>query len=254
MKLNRLLILLGLLNLLIVSCEDPNNWGYDPNYDNMYRPIHFDIVEERPTSVIVSFTGVIDATKYVFEFSEGDSLLFNNIVRTETALVDTLTAYKEGSTVTATEYRLLFEDLHGTSRYSIRVKGVDDLTGKESGWTALCFDTPAEQIFTKVVPGITSATLQWDIEKEATNIKYGQLIQNDEPELDTDTLWIEDHQLTDTELQNGQLVISDLQIGTNYIAQILNDGILRGTYTFRTLGSSTSTLINVTPQDDINIV
>lgn len=73
MKLNRLLILLGLLNLLIVSCEDPNNWGYDPNYDNMYRPIHFDIVEERPTSVIVSFTGVIDATKYVFEFSEGDS-------------------------------------------------------------------------------------------------------------------------------------------------------------------------------------
>lgn len=254
MKLNRLLILLGLLNLLIVSCEDPNNWGYDPNYDNMYRPIHFDIVEERPTSVIVSFTGVIDATKYVFEFSEGDSLLFNNIVRTETALVDTLTAYKEESTVTATEYRLLFEDLHGTSRYSIRVKGVDDLTGKESGWTALCFDTPAEQIFTKVVPGITSATLQWDIEKEATNIKYGQLIQNDEPELDTDTLWIEDHQLTDTELQNGQLVISDLQIGTNYIAQILNDGILRGTYTFRTLGSSTSTLINVTPQDDINIV
>ena len=71
--------------------------------------------------------------------------------------------------------------------------------------------------------------MQWDIEKEATNIKYGQLIQNDEPELDTDTLWIEDHQLTDTELQNGQLVISDLQIGTNYIAQILNDGILRGT-------------------------
>lgn len=60
--------------------------------------------------------------------------------------------------------------------------------------------------------------------------------------------------MTDTELQNGQLVISDLQIGTNYIAQILNDGILRGTYTFRTLGSSTSTLINVTPQDDINIV
>lgn len=54
---------------------------------------------------------------------------------------------------------------------------MDDLTGKESGWTALCFDTPAEQIFTKVVPGITSATLQWDIEKEATNIKYGQLIQ-----------------------------------------------------------------------------
>lgn len=35
-----------MLNLLIVSCEDPNNWGYDPNYDNMYRPIHFDIVEE----------------------------------------------------------------------------------------------------------------------------------------------------------------------------------------------------------------
>ena len=60
MKLNRLLILLGLLNLLIVSCEDPNNWGYDPNYDNMYRPIHFDIVEERFTSVIVSFTGVIE--------------------------------------------------------------------------------------------------------------------------------------------------------------------------------------------------
>ena len=99
MKLNRLLILFGLLSLLVVSCEDPNNWGYDVNYDRMYRPIHFDTVEEMPTSVIVSFTGVIGATKYVFEFSEGDSLLFNNIVRTDTALVDTLTAYRQESIV-----------------------------------------------------------------------------------------------------------------------------------------------------------
>lgn len=254
MKLNRLLILFGLLSLLVVSCEDPNNWGYDVNYDRMYRPIHFDTVEEMPTSVIVSFTGVIGATKYVFEFSEGDSLLFNNIVRTDTALVDTLTAYKQESTITATEYRVLFEDLHGTSRYSIRIKGVDDLTGKESGWTPLCFDTPAEQIFTQVVSGITSATLQWDVEKEATNIRYGQLMSNADATLDPDTIWIGDHSLTDVELQAGQLIISDLQIGTNYVAQILNDGILRGTYNFRTLGSATSTLIKVMPGADINTV
>ena len=109
MKLNRLLILLGLLNLLIVS-EDPNNWGYDPNYDNMYRPIHFDIVEERPTSVIVSFTGVIDATNIYLNLVRETAFFLIILYVLETALVDTLTAYKEGNTVTATEYRLLFED------------------------------------------------------------------------------------------------------------------------------------------------
>lgn len=70
MKLNRLLILFGLLSLWVVSCEDPNNWGYDVNYDRMYRPIHFDTVEEMPTSVIVSFTGVIGATKYVLNLAK----------------------------------------------------------------------------------------------------------------------------------------------------------------------------------------
>lgn len=260
MKIKKLYLLMGLLVLSVAACEDANDWGYDPSHDRPFRPTQFETVEELPTSVQVSFNGVTDATKYVFEFSKGDSLLFNNIVRTDEILADTLTPYNDSPLEVSTEYRVWFHDLDGTSRYSLRLKGIDETTGRESAWIGLCFDTPNEQIFTQVIPGTNSAVLQWDTEKEANTIKYGEEVEI-EPETETtpavlDTIWADPITLTDIHLQAGELTISGLKSGTNYIAQIYNNSeteeVLRGTYKFRTLGSATSTPIIVNAGDDIN--
>lgn len=257
MKKTGLYLLAGLFIGGMAACEDANDWGYDAAHDRPFRPTQFETVEELPTSVQVSFKGVQDATKYVFEFSKGDSLLFNNIVRTDEVLADTLTPFSESPLVVSTEYRVWFQDLDGTSRYSIRMKGVDERTGRESGYIALCFDTPNEQIFTNVIPGTNSAVLNWDATKEATTIKYGEEVET-QPETKTtpavlDTIWAEPIALT-SDMQ-GQLTLEGLKSGTNYIAQIWNnaaDEVLRGTYDFRTLGSATAAPIEVKAGDDIN--
>lgn len=257
MKKNRFYLLTGLLMAGMTACEKANDWGYDAAHDRPFRPTQFETVEELPTAVQVSFKGVQDATKYVFEFSKGDSLLFNNIVRTDEVLADTLTPYSESPLVVSTEYRVWFQDLDGTSRYSIRMKGVDEKTGRESGYIALCFDTPNEQIFTNVIPGTNSVVLNWDATKEATTIKYGEEVET-QPETETtpavlDTIWADPITLT-SDMQ-GQLTLEGLKCGTNYIAQIWNnaaDEVLRGTYDFRTLGSATAAPIEVKAGDDIN--
>ena len=257
MKRNRLYLLAGLFIAGMTACEEANDWGYDAAHDRPFRPTQFETVEELPTSVQVSFKGVQDATKYVFEFSKGDSLLFDNIVRTDEVLADTLTPYSESPLVVSTEYRVWFQGLDGTSRYSIRMKGVDEKTGRESGYIALCFDTPNEQIFTNVIPGTNSAVLNWDATKEATTIKYGEEVET-QPETDTtpavlDTIWADPVTLT-SDMQ-GQLTLEGLKSGTDYIAQIWNnaaDEVLRGTYDFRTLGSATAAPIEVKVGDDIN--
>ena len=260
MKRNKLYLMAGLFALAIAACDDANDWEYDPSHDRPFRPTQFETVEELPTSVQVSFNGVTDATKYVFEFSKGDSLLFNNIVRTDEVKADTLTPYNDSPLEISTEYRIWFQDLDGTSRYSIRLKGVDEVTGRESAWIGLCFDTPNEQIFTQMIPGTNSAVLQWDIEKEANTIHYGEEVEL-EPETETtpavlDTLWAEPITLTPEQLQAGEITLSGLKSGTNYIAQIYNNSdteeVLRGTYKFRTLGSATSAPIIVNAGDDIN--
>lgn len=110
MKKTELYLLAGLFIGGMAACEEANDWGYDAAHDRPFRPTQFETVEELPTSVQVSFKGVQDATKYVFEFSKGDSLLFNNIVRTDEVLADTLTPYSESPLVVSTEYRVWFQN------------------------------------------------------------------------------------------------------------------------------------------------
>lgn len=195
-----------------------------------------------------------NATKYVFDFSEGDSLLFNNIVFTTELLVDTMNAYNKEVSEIKTEYRALFTDLNGTTRYSVRMKAVNGDTGMESGYVQLCFDTTDEQIFTTVTPGTTSVSLNWQAEKTATRIEYGELVKTEieGEEAKTDTIWATPHELTSTEKQAGELTIDGLKPGTNYITYIFNEKARRGSYKFKTLGSSKGTTISVKASDDIN--
>lgn len=247
-------ILLGILTFSVVACDEANEWEVDPGHDRLFRSTKFEVKEENPTSVLLSFRGVTNATKYVFDFSEGDSLLFNNIVRTAELLVDTMTAFNKEASEIKTEYRALFTKLNGTTRYSVRMKAVDENLGMESGYVQLCFDTTDEQIFTTVTPGTTTVALNWLADETATHIEYGELvkIEIEGEEARTDTVWATPHELTSTEKQAGELVIGGLKPGTNYLAYILNEKARRGSYKFKTLGSSGGTTISVAVSDDIN--
>ena len=247
-------ILLGIFAFSVIACEEANEWEVDPSHDRLFRSTKFEVKETNPTSALLSFRGVTNATKYVFDFSEGDSLLFNNIVFTTELLVDTMYAfYKEASEI-KTEYRALFTDLNGTTRYSVRMKAVNGDTGMESGYVQLCFDTTDEQIFTTVTPGTTSVSLNWQAEKTSTRIEYGELVKTEieGEEAKTDTVWATPHELTSTEKQAGELTIDGLKPGTNYITYIFNEKARRGSYKFKTLGSSKGTTISVKASDDIN--
>ena len=247
-------ILLGIFAFSVIACEEANEWDVDPSHDRLFRSTKFEVKETNPTSALLSFRGVTNATKYVFDFSEGDSLLFNNIVFTTELLVDTMNAYNKEVSEIKTEYRALFTDLNGTTRYSVRMKAVNGDTGMESGYVQLCFDTTDEQIFTTVTPGTTSVSLNWQAEKTATRIEYGELVKTEieGEEAKTDTIWATPHELTSTEKQAGELTIDGLKPGTNYITYIFNEKARRGSYKFKTLGSSKGTTISVKASDDIN--
>lgn len=247
-------ILLGIFTFSVIACEEANEWEVDPSHDRLFRSTKFEVKETNPTSALLSFRGVTNATKYVFDFSEGDSLLFNNIVFTTELLVDTMNAYNKEASEIKTEYRALFTDLNGTTRYSVRMKAVNGDTGMESGYVQLCFDTTDEQIFTTVTPGTTSVSLNWQAEKTATRIEYGELVKTEieGEEAKTDTIWATPHELTSTEKQAGELTIDGLKPGTNYITYIFNEKARRGSYKFKTLGSSKGTTISVKASDDIN--
>ncbi|MBQ8521482.1 MAG: DUF5123 domain-containing protein, partial [Bacteroides sp.] len=241
----------ALLLFAMPSCqEDANDWGFDEEHNRLFRSTNFELVKEEPTSVLLSFKGVTDATKYIFDFSQGDSLLFDNIVSTRELLADTMTAYRPDVSPVNTEYRMLFDNLNGTTRYSVRMKAVNEEKGMESGYSQLFFITPDEQIFTKVTPGTTIASLKWQADKEATTIKYAKL----EGETKVDTTWFEPHTLSSAEKAAGSWTIEGLDRGTNYIAQIFNNDVRRGVYRFTTLGAKGGTLIEVQPSDDINLL
>lgn len=61
-----------------------------------------------PTSIEIGYTKVVNATDYIFEFSE-DSMLFQNITRTVTIKADTLTPFAESTTQMKTEYRTILK-------------------------------------------------------------------------------------------------------------------------------------------------
>ena len=104
-------ILLGVLAFSAVACqEDANDWGIEPGHDRLFRTTEFKVADNTsPTSIMLSYRGITDASKYIFEFSKGDSLEFTNIVKTVEILADTLTPYRQETTAVKTEYRTLFK-------------------------------------------------------------------------------------------------------------------------------------------------
>jgi hypothetical protein len=224
---NLYFLLSGILLFAATACDDKaNDWGVDESHDRLFRPTAFTTSALRPTSIELRYFGVMDATRYMFEFSEGDSLQFNNIVKTVEILADTLTPYSEEATLVETEYRTRFEDLKGTTRYSVRMKAVSTTKNMESGYSQLYFVTPNEQIFTGATPALDKVTLSWIAGSAVTHIGYRTSLINEE------TI----RQLSSQEMAEGRAGITDLLPGASYQAVIYNNDARRGEITFRTLG------------------
>lgn len=224
----------------IISCEkDYNDWDVDPSYDGLFRSIVFEASRVEPTAVELKFTKAISGTKYVFEFSK-DSLEFNEIVRTVEVLADTLTPFATSTNQTKVEYRETFEGLNGTTGYSVRMKSVDEINNKESEYSQLYFETPAEQIFTNYLPTTSSLALNWTITPEVTNI----VLYNENLEL------LEDFNLTDQQKSSGTILLENLDQGTNYVIEIFNESNKRGTLNVGTTGLYDSEIYKVLPSDN----
>ncbi len=261
-------ILLSLLAISYTGCKDDSNeWEVYPEYDRPFSPTTFGIGEARPTSLKLEYTGVGQATNYLFEFSEvqlegadqlGGGLVdsevdrshfFDKIDITVNILADTLTAMNDVTSESARKYETWFDNLKGLTVYAIRMKAITS-DGRESKYTELLVKTPPEQIFKKTVGGLTKATIFWEADKEVTNLRYGEL--NEEM---TDTTWVANVTLDSSSKAGGKYVAENLTMGTSYVAQIFNGDNLRGTMNVKTLGAKPSSklgLIHVTPGMDIN--
>lgn len=233
---NKLLVFKVLILIMaMVSCEkDYNQWEVDSSTDRLFKSIIFEASAVKSTSVELKFTKSISATKYVFEFSK-DSLEFKNIVKSVEVLADTLTPFANSTTLTKVEYREIFDELDGTTGYSVRMKSVDEITGLESKYSQVYFETPAEDIFKGYLATSTTAILKWAISPRVTNISL----------YDETSVLIKNIVLTPEQKAVGMLTIDNLTNGTNYVAKIFNVDNNRGTLNFKTTGLLNSTIYKV---------
>lgn len=242
---NTLLTLIALImTLFIISCEKKvNQWKIDPSHERLFRPLVFEMVEgnNMPTSVQISYTKIVTADKYIFEFSE-DSLQFKNVVKTVEILADTLTPFSSSTTPNRIAYRTIFDGLEGNTGYSVRMKGVDSSSGLESGYSQFYFETGAEQIFIHWTTYTDKIQIFWTPTDKVTNITVsdttGQVIQNKE--------------LTPAEIDSASAVIKDLVPGTYYNITIYNNEKARGIKVLKTTGLKGGYLIKVNPGDAIS--
>ena len=151
--------------------------------------------------------------------------------------------------VSATTYRTLFKELNGTSKYSVRLRAVNQNNGKESKYVQAYFKTPSEQVFTNNILGLDNIMLYWEPNIAVTHISYGELKYQNEK---NDTIWAPKRIITDIEKKEGSLSVDGLKPGTNYVFVIYNELVRRGSLNLRTLGSNTGGMIKVNAGDDID--
>ncbi|MBD1435075.1 DUF5123 domain-containing protein [Sphingobacterium sp. DN00404] len=229
--------------LAMSSCEKKvNDWDVDPSYAGLFRSLSFETTNIGATDVEIGYTQTVSANKYIFEFSK-DSLEFNEIVKTVEILADTLTPFAPSTTPTRVVYRTIFEDLDGTSPYSVRMKGINTETGQESGYVELFFKTMAEQLFSGADISLDRITMHWPATDNVTHIVITDPINDDAEVKRVD--------LTASHKTAGVATITDLQPGKLYAVSIFNNDVLRGTRVLVTSGISGGEIIPVSPGDDI---
>lgn len=236
------LIAFVLIATSATSCiKKVNDWPVDPSHARLFTPLTFALSQANATSVELSYTQSISATKYVFEFSK-DSLQFNHIVKTVEVLADTLTPFAPSTTPTKVLYHTVFDNLDGTTGYSVRMKCVDTTTGLESNYSELYFQTLAEQLFTGSEASTDHIKVNWTPTDSVTNITVYDNSTSEQLQQIT---------LTAADKQAGTLDITGLSAGTNYKIVIYKNDVVRGTLVLKTTGLQGGVIIPVNPGDDI---
>ncbi len=237
------LTLLASVSIIATSCiKKANEWDIDPSHDRLFKSLVFEVVKTEATTVELKYTKAVSANKYIFEFSK-DNLEFNEIVKTVEILADTLTPFNESTTPTKVEYRTIFEELDGTTGYSVRMKSVDTVSGTESKYSQVYFETAAEQLFTSWDVFTDRINISWTPTDRVTHITVFDAATGEEVQKNT---------LTPVEIGAGNMELINLSPGTNYKIVIYNNEVERGTKILKTSGLQGGIIINVNPGDDIS--
>ena len=204
-----ILLFLVVFSITMVSCEDK----IDPLVEELevsrvFSPLDLTARIRNKTTVELSWTVKSDADYYIVEFSE-DSLVFGTISKTVTVQPDEIP---------------FLQLLDGETRYSARIKGVQENGIEDSKWSQISFMTDPENIFLPVEDGdidALQATVRWSPGAEVTHLLINPGDIN--------------HPFTDDEIAAGIATINGLSGETEYTATLYKDTKKRGTITFETL-------------------
>lgn len=235
MKLKSIFASLVMAAALFSSCDrDVNDWEVATGENRLFKPLIFEASTLKPTSIQIKHTKVVDAASYLFEFSKDAG--FATIDKQIVILADTLTPFADSNTAMKVEYRTWFEGFDGTTNYWVRMHAENKDATLKSKLSSFEFVTPAEQIFRGSRPTVNSLTMLWEPTDRVTHLVL----------MDTDSVAIETHELTATEIQNASATFENLEMGTPYIVQIFYNEVLRGTLNAKTSGFIGSVVLNVT--------
>lgn len=211
---NKWKYIIGCLLLGAASCSDAPDELTSVDYDRLFSPTSLDCRPINQVDCIVKWNAVVNATSYVVELYEGETL-GETPVRVDEVTEPTLT----------------YEGLLGETHYFVRVKAVGEAI-TESKWVEDTFETDPEQIFEAVANAdlqATQVTLRWPAGEEADVIT---LTPAD----------VEPYQITPEDIAAGCATITGLTPETEYTAVMTRGDKTRGTVTFTTpmdLGGAT---------------
>jgi len=214
------------------------------SHDRLFKPLSFRTLgNPKATSVDLVFSNIVEASKFVFEFSE-DSLQFNEIISTVELLSDTMTTvFANQDHITKREYLRTFGELNGNTRYSVRMRGVSRDGTRTSNYVEMTFVTPQEQLFDGVQYSFDWAKFSWAPGATVTDLELIDVATGEHAIADT--------KLTPSEIESGEKLVENLKVGTRYRANIYDDGRIRGSLDFKTAGMAGSVSYDVQPGDDI---
>lgn len=210
--------LLLLAGLASTSCENPNDWCPDSDYDRLFRTAEISITAEA-TEAEAKWSSRPNTEYYIIELSKEELTDEIALGGTSTSIV-----YGEDKSITSSPFTLT--DLDSDSYYYLRIKGMSSTN--ESNWTYYddgnSFKTKAEQIFNDIENADraeTSVRLSWEPGLSVTTIEVR--------EGTSEGTVIQTIPLDDAAKAAGEYTVTGLTPSTAYTFIIYNNDIKRGT-------------------------
>jgi hypothetical protein len=196
-----------LLVLLFTACADPMDEITNVDYPRAFSPIVK--VTSSTFSANVEWAVIDDATTYILELSEGDSLAFNNVILS----VDDLEALSYSLTGLLDEHQ-----------YSVRIKSkAFNESQEDSKWYGVAFKTNREEILSLGKIKKASAEVKFPANTEVTSLKIKPAIEG-----------VTEIALPPDAIATGSYLIEGLTPGTKYSVEIYRDTKCRGGVSFTT--------------------